>query len=173
MSTEHNVLTSVRLMRPSDLEMVLGWRNHDQVRQVMFSRELITFKQHVEWFDRASKEVDRKLLIFEKDNQALGFVNLGRVTSGGIVDWGFFLAPHAPKGTGRHLAKVVLSYAFNTLRLHKICGQVLDFNEKSIKFHLNNGFALEGVLRQQYFDGKQYSDIKCFGLLATDWLAQN
>jgi UDP-4-amino-4,6-dideoxy-N-acetyl-beta-L-altrosamine N-acetyltransferase len=53
--------------------------------------------------------------------------------------------------------------------LHKLCGQALAFNERSIRFHQNLGFRREGVLRQQHFDGEQYHDVVCFGLLASEW----
>jgi len=34
---------------------------------------------------------------------------------------------------------------------------------------LRLGFQREGVLRQQHFDGQQYHDVVCFGLLANEW----
>ena len=93
------------------------------------------------------------------------------IAAGGIADWGFYAAPDAPKGTGRKLGASALTYAFARLELHKVCGQALDFNERSIHFHLRLGFQQEGVLREQHFDGEQYHGIVCFGLLATEWQA--
>lgn len=162
--------SKVRLMQEHDLASVLEWRNHDQVRKMMFSNEPIRLDQHTDWFGRASKEVNRQLLIFELDGQPTGFANLGPILSGGIADWGFYLAPNAKKGSGREFGRAVLTHAFRALKLHKVCGHVLSFNARSIKFHLNHGFHLEGVLKQQHFDGLQYHDIKCFGLLSTNWI---
>ena len=173
MNKQEPAVGSVRILQQDDLEMVLSWRNHEQVRQMMFSSEPISLEQHTGWFERASKEADRQLLVFELDGQPTGFANLGRIACGGITDWGFYLAPHAPKGSGRQLGFTILTHAFRALKLHKVCGQVLDFNQRSIQFHLNQGFQQEGIFRQQHFDGRQYHDIRCFGLLAADWLANN
>lgn len=50
------------------------------------------------------------------------------------------------------------------LALYKVCGQVLDSNERSIRFHLAMDFQLEDTLGDQYFDGNHYRAIH-FGLL--------
>ncbi len=159
----------VRPMRERDLGLVLSWRNHLEVRHYMFRSQEISMDEHSRWFARASLDSERHLLVFEIDELPLGFINIHKITDGGIADWGFYAAPDAPKGTGRLLGQAALRYAFETVSLHKICGQVLDFNERSIRFHLNMGFTREGILREQHFDGQNYCDVVCFGLLASDW----
>lgn len=157
-----------RHMTGNDLEQVLAWRNHPDVRCYMYTQHEITLAEHTRWFERASVDTARHLLIFERDGKAQGFINLHEIASGGIADWGFYAAPDAPKGTGRQLGHHLLRYAFDKLNLHKICGQALAFNKRSIRFHRRLGFAQEGILRDQHFDGQQYHDVVCFGLLATD-----
>lgn len=161
----------MRRMRQADLEQVLAWRNHPDVRRFMYTQHEISLEEHISWFERASQDARRHLLVHEQGGVALGFVNLHEVGAGGIVDWGFYAAPDAPKGTGRQLGRQALLYAFGELGLHKVCGQALAFNEPSIRFHLRLGFQQEGVLREQHFDGERYHDIVCFGLLAAEWKA--
>ncbi len=156
-------------MSENDLELVLSWRNHPQVRRYMYTQHEISLEEHTRWFDRAKQDSERHLLIFEPGSTPLGFINIHQIAPGGIADWGFYVAPDAPKGTGRSLGNAALQFAFKTLTLHKLCGQALAFNERSIRFHLGQGFQQEGVLRQQHFDGQQYHDVICFGLLASDW----
>ena len=88
-----------------------------------------------------------------------------------MADWGFYAAPDAPKGTGRQLGKAVQYYVFVQAGLHKLCGQALVYNERSIRFHQSLGFQQEGILREQHFDGQNYHDVVCFGLLASEWQA--
>lgn len=164
-----SILAGVRPMTEGDLERVLSWRNHPEVRRFMYTQHEISLEEHARWFTRASQDGERHLLIFEIDATPLGFININRIASGGIADWGFYVAPDAPKGTGRALGVTALRYAFDSASLHKLCGQALAFNERSIRFHLNLGFQREGVLRQQHFDGQQYHDVVCFGLLASEW----
>lgn len=163
----------VRPMTEEDLERVLAWRNHENVRCYMYTQHEISFAEHKRWFDQASQDSSRHLLVFESDAVALGFINMHRIAPGGVAEWGFYAAPDAPKGTGRQLGQAALHYAFNCAGLHKLCGRALAYNERSIKFHLNLGFLQEGVLREQHFDGQNYHDVVCFGLLASDWQANN
>lgn len=166
---EYSNTALIRGMRSGDLEQVLSWRNHPDVRRYMYTQHEITLAEHTRWFERASVDTARHLLIFERGGTAQGFVSLHEIASGGIADWGFYAAPDAPRGTGRQLGQCLLHHAFDELNLHKVCGQALAFNERSIQFHLRLGFAQEGILRDQHFDGEQYHAVVCFGLLATDW----
>ncbi len=159
----------VRLMRHGDLEQVLAWRNDANVRRYMYTQHEISLEEHAHWFERASQDPKRHLLIFEHGSQPLGFVSLHETGAGGIADWGFYTAPEAPKGTGRLLGSCALDHAFTRLQLHKICGQALAYNERSIQFHQRLGFRQEGVLREQHYDGVQYHNVICFGLLVSDW----
>lgn len=159
----------VRPMLASDLERVLAWRNHPSVRRYMYTQHEITLEEHSRWFERATQDRSRHLLIFEKDTVPLGFINIHQIATGRIADWGFYAAPDAPKGTGLQLGQAALRYSFRDVGFHKLCGQALGYNEKSIRFHLRLGFTQEGILRQQHFDGQHYQDVVCFGLLANEW----
>lgn len=163
---------TIRKMGEADLKRVLEWRNHPEVRQYMYTQHEITLEEHTKWFQSASCDDKRNLLIFEKNEEPLGFINISEVENGGIADWGFYLSPQAPKGAGHALGKSALDYGFKNVSLHKICGQALAFNQRSLAFHLKLGFKQEGILRHQHFDGQNYHDILCFGLLASEWFAQ-
>ncbi|WP_271044168.1 UDP-4-amino-4,6-dideoxy-N-acetyl-beta-L-altrosamine N-acetyltransferase [Pseudomonas sp. VB3] len=160
---------SIRKMTTDDLDCVLTWRNHPDIRSYMYTKHEITLSEHREWFERSSLDPHKHMLIFEVDEIAQGFVNINESSSAGVASWGFYVAPDAVKGTGRKLGGAALNYAFSTLQLHKICGQALSFNERSIKLHQALGFHQEGTLREQYCDGKIYHSIICFGLLSTEW----
>lgn len=157
----------MRSMVPDDLDMVFTWRNHPEVRRFMFSSGEIERDAHYAWFERASANPDRTLLIFERQDGPAGFVSFERVGCG-IADWGFYLAPDAPRGTGGALGLHALAYAFENAKYHKVCGRVIAFNERSAAFHLKLGFQREGVLRDQYFDGSHYHDVICFGMLGAE-----
>lgn len=161
----------LRLMTIDDLEQVLAWRNHPEIRRYMYTQHEIALAEHADWFDRARQQSGRYLLILEVDKVRQGFVNLYESKPGGVADWGFYIAPDAPKGTGQRLGRYLLQYAFGELGLHKVCGQALGFNTRSIQFHQRLGFTQEGVLRDQHHDGQQYHDVVCFGLLASEWRA--
>lgn len=163
---------NTRRLRPltdADLELVRGWRNAPAVRAHLFTTHEIGADEHRRWFERTHTDPGRRLWLYERDERALGFVQLSGVAPGGIAEWGFYAAPDAPRGSGRAMGRLALLKAFGEEQLHKVCGQTLAGNAASIRFHLALGFRPEGVLREQHRDAQgRYHDIHCFGLLRHD-----
>ena len=163
----------VRPMNKSDLETVRGWRNHKSVRAYMYNQHEIGEEEHRAWFERISRDSYRHPLVFEIGKDKAGFVQFSVLDARARrAEWGFYLAPTAPRGSGKKLGACALSYAFNQLSLHKVCGEALAFNERSICFHERLGFRREALFRDHYFDGEKYHDVIGFGLLADDWFKQ-
>ncbi|BBM03893.1 UDP-4-amino-4,6-dideoxy-N-acetyl-beta-L-altrosamine N-acetyltransferase [Microbulbifer sp. GL-2] len=159
----------IRRMTEADLEQVLEWRNHIDIRKYMYTQDKISMSEHVKWYERCSKMDTKTLLIFESHGKSLGFINFSRIKNSDISDWGFYVAPNAAKGSGRELGRLAINFAFAELKFHKICGQALSYNERSINFHRSLGFQKEGVLRDQYQVDKQFYSVVCFGLLVKEW----
>lgn len=164
-----NIANRLRPMDENDLELVLSWRNHPDVRGFMYTAHEISLAEHKRWFTGAKEQTGTYLRVYEQNGKPTGFVNVTLSRCPQVADWGFYVAPNAPKGAGRLLGEAALAFAFQELELHKLCGQALGFNEKSIGFHTKLGFVEEGRLRDQHFDGDQYHDVVCFGLLANEW----
>lgn len=162
----------IRAVTDADLPILLSWRNHDDVRRFMFNQHEISFEEHRNWFTKASADVTCRLLIVEDALVPLGYVQLSHVEPAYVADWGFYVRPDAPKGSGRNLGQIALNYAFGELKLHKVCGQVIESNVDSIAFHRRLGFAQEGVLRDQKRINGVYHNLICFGLLADEWQAE-
>lgn len=162
----------LRPLNLADLSMLLRWRNHPEVRRYMYSQHEISMAEHSAWFERSSVDPACNLLIFEQNQVPHGFINIRQQGEGRVAEWGFYAAPDAPKGTGKRLGEAALTYAFGDAGLHKLCGRALSFNERSLQFHMSLGFQQEGILRQQHFDGQNYQDVVCFGLLASEWQAK-
>lgn len=161
---------TLRPVTPNDLPMLLAWRNHPSIRAFMLTRHEIAPAEHSAWFERSSADETRRLLIVEDRAEPVGYVQFANVAAGGIADWGFYARPEAPKGTGQKLGSAALTYGFETLALHKVCGQALASNAASIALHERLGFAREGVLRDQHRIEDTYYSLVCFGLLKREWL---
>lgn len=162
-------LTRIRPLIEADLVTVLAWRNHPDVRHSMFSSAEIALDDHRRWFENSSRDPRRHLLVFEHRGVPSGFVSFIVGSHPKVADWGFYTAPGAPRGTGRAMGQHALALAFDVLALHKVCGQALEHNERSIGFHRALGFQQEGLLREHHFDGQAYRAVICFGLLAHEW----
>lgn len=163
------ISSRIRVMSHADLALVLVWRNHPEIRRYMYTQHEITLAEHQGWFERCLPNPRKHLLIFEINQQPQGFVSFSEAEIGGIANWGFYMAPDAPKGSGLQLGHAALSYAFTEIKLHRINGEALAYNQRSIQFHQKLGFQEEGILRDQHFDGDRYHHVICFGLLCHEW----
>ena len=156
-------------MDVADLPMVLAWRNHPDVRRFMFSQHEISLQEHSQWFSQVVKDPTRQLLIAEEQSEPIGYVQFSQVAPYSVADWGFYVKPDAPKGTGLKLGNAALTHAFGSLRLHKVCGQAIASNQASIRVHERLGFKREAERRDQKRINDQYHTLICFGLLADEW----
>lgn len=135
-------------MTAADVAPALAWRNHPAVRCVMFTRHEITLEESRRWFEAASADPLRHLLIYEQDGTPMGFASLARHPDAPAeADWGFYVAPGAPRGSGTALGVAVLEHAFGALNLRSVHGAVLGFNQRSLHLHDKLGF------RRRYEDG--------------------
>ncbi|KAI0795091.1 hypothetical protein C8Q75DRAFT_748872 [Abortiporus biennis] len=108
----------------------------------------------------------------------------------GTVNLGVMIDPHARRnGYGSRVVRMVLSWAFDELRSHRVIVQVIggDNSRRNIAARLFNslGFTNEGISRRAIFcpapppkpddpstirgDG-QWQDVTTFSILDTDWM---
>ena len=163
---------ALRELCDEDADRILGWRNSDSIRLCMFHSELITPEEHRSWFSSARDSEDARYLVFECDGMPSGLVSfLGLAKGSRVAKWGFYLSPTAPtgEGLGSIMCYLGLCYGFESLRLHKVVGEVLSSNPSSIAIHKKLGFVLEGTLRSHQARGQMYCDVLIFGLLEKQW----
>ena len=111
------------------------------------------------------------MLIFEIETRGLGFIQFKIIEEiNRIGEWGFYLSPQAPPGTGSVLGQDGLSYAFQDLKLQRLYGKAIVFNQKSIKFHKKLGFSFQDTLKEHFFDGKKNHDVIVFSLFNEGWI---
>jgi len=159
----------LRLMIENDLELVLSWRNNPQISKYMYNKGVINFEEHRKWFLKSVKSLDIKLLVFEIDNQRVGFMQFKIDLANNKGEWGFYLSPDAPPGVGSIMGNHGIKYAFNELKLDQLCGEALEYNKKSINFHKKLGFSVDTSITKKHFDGDNYHNIIGFKYLIKDW----
>lgn len=160
----------LRPLLKDDLEVVLLWRNHPNIRRFMYSQHKIALSEHLAWYERTLTNDSIHLLMYELNGIPTGFVKLQVVdATSRRGDWGFYLSPDAPKGSGRLLGQSTIDYAFKQVGLHKLCGEVLEYNVKSLQFHERLGFKKEALFRDHFYDGHNYHNVVGFGLVVDDF----
>ncbi len=101
--------------------------------------------------------------IIEIDGQIIGQTRLNRLDEldkNAAYSIGFFSSDFCGKGLGGQITKLVLKFAFEQLKLHKVYLRVLEYNKSAIKCYQKCGFQKDGVLRENCFiNGKWENDI--------------
>lgn len=111
-----------------------------------------------------------------KTNDLLGGITLSNlrrgVTQAATVGYWIGL-PYARCGHMAEAGSLLLDYAFDDLRLHRVEAACLMHNEPSIKLLLKLGFTEEGVARQYLCIDGRWQDHRTFGILQADRRAKN
>jgi UDP-4-amino-4,6-dideoxy-N-acetyl-beta-L-altrosamine N-acetyltransferase len=163
-----NLDYSVRAVDADDLPKLLEWRNHPEIRKYMITQHEITLEEHLAWFQRVEMDHQRCLLMIERKGRPMGYVQFSGIT-GDCADWGFYVAPGSPKGSGRGLAMAALTHAFGSMSLKQVRGKALSYNQASIRLHLRCGFREEHDREQAKRDDGRTEEVCCFVLDRSTW----
>lgn len=164
-------MSNLKKIERKDLDMLLEWRNREDVRLNFFHHQIITKAEHYDWFEKLAKDKSKEVLIYYQDNQALGLVSFSKLSfakqenqteeilTNRTAEWGFYSGEPEIKGIGTKMALAAFEYAFKKLDLDFIDSQVLEFNQKSINYHLKLGFEITNIEKNAYQRDKKFYDI--------------
>jgi RimJ/RimL family protein N-acetyltransferase len=115
-------------------------------------------------FDRAESDGPR-------DGDILGTVSLFDVdNSDGHAEIAYWLSPEVHgDGIMTAAARLLVRYAFEELRLHRVRGRALATNEPSKRVLQKCGMQREGVMREAENVNSEYVDMVYFGVLRDEW----
>lgn len=151
-------------IRQQDTEDIIRWRNQPFVRDKFIYRELFTRESHEKWLETMvkTKKVEQFIIYVKEENKAVGSVYLRDIDrENGKAEYGIFIGEEAylGRGIGSETAKVVLTYAFSELHLHKIMLRVFATNVRAIESYKKAGFVEEGYFKEEVKIENKYYDI--------------
>jgi UDP-4-amino-4,6-dideoxy-N-acetyl-beta-L-altrosamine N-acetyltransferase len=165
----------LRDMTPGDKDKIRSWRNLSEVGKYMYTDHTISPEEHEAWFNRVNRDPSCKYWIIVSDDQDVGLAWIFGIDQRNLrCYWGFYLGAQnvRGKGAGSFVEYSVLRYVFDELKLNKLCGEVLAFNQAVVDMHRGFGFSQEGYFRQHVFKGGTMHDVVCIGMLREDWHAR-
>lgn len=162
---------TLRPMSDNDLPLVLQWRNSERVRANMYTDNIISIKEHQDWFARAKGDPKTKYFVFEYKGTPVGSVNIVQIDDkNSKCYWGFYLGElDAPKTSGPAMEFLALEYMFNTLKMRKVYCEVFVFNEPVIKLHKKFGFVEEGKFIGHVLKNNIYEDVASLAIFKNAW----
>jgi RimJ/RimL family protein N-acetyltransferase len=152
----------IRSLRESDLQWRVDWFNDPQVSQTLIVNETIELEKTKAWFQKNQGNTSRlDCFIEDHDARPIGLVGLRQISAdnhsacvyiviGDKSYWG--------RGVMYSSHMLLLDYAFQELKLHKIWCNVLQYNIASCITLKKIGFQIDGLLRDEFLrDGRFYS----------------
>ena len=142
--------TTLRRASDTDAARILGWRNHPDVRRVMFTDHVIQPAEHAAWWHRVRNSPDHHVLMLAHDGMDCGVVNWARDEDDGgpgCWSWGFYLNPAAFERPLQQLRAwsgmetASLRWAGEQLQARRIHCEVLADNLPVLTLHRRHGFV--------------------------------
>lgn len=136
-------------LRNDDLDMVLEWRNHPDVRSRMFTDREITADEHRHWFHLTRRSEAIACFIARWKDEPVAFLSL-RSTDGAPLrgadgrEPGLYLAPDsALSGTLFALAPVIVLHdaSFSERPDGRLLATVKPDNERALRFNNRLGYV--------------------------------
>lgn len=158
-----------------DLEKCLRWVNDQEIQKFVAGYLPMAALAEIEYLKKKASSVptnDIMLAIETQEGVHIGNIGLHNInwkdrtaTTGTMIGekefWG--------RGYGTDAKMTLLSYAFYSLNLRKICSSVLAYNERSLRYSLRCGYKQEGVLRHQRYKNGRYYDELLLAVFKKDW----
>lgn len=123
-------------------EMVLSWRNHENVRNHMYNDEIITLQNH-EAFIASLHHCHNKvyMLVFE-NNIPIGVIDLVDITDTSASP-GLYTNPFTDRrGVGKIILPALIDYAYETLHLLKLNLECFESNKGAQDLYQKFHFVL-------------------------------
>lgn len=162
-------------VQDSHLELIMNWRNSEEVAKYMYTEDKITLDKQKIWWDRTKNSTSSKYWMIEFEGKLLGVANLADIkqTHKSCL-WAFYLGDNSVRGQGigSKVEYNVLKHVFEEMNFNKLCCEVLVENDKVIKMHEGFGFKREAHFRDHIFKNEKFHDVVGLSMLKSEWEAE-
>ncbi|MGO5542853.1 GNAT family N-acetyltransferase [Blautia sp. HCP3S3_H10_1] len=164
----------LRPIEYGDIDLIVKWRNSEDVKKYFIFQGSLTKKSQEEWIDTKvkTKEVYQFIIVIKKLEKPIGSVYLRDVDiNHGKAEFGIFIGERSywGNGYGTIATKKILDFAFRELKLHRIYLRVYSDNQRAINSYKKVGFKVEGLLKEDVYVREKYRDITWMGMLRSNW----
>jgi RimJ/RimL family protein N-acetyltransferase len=148
---------NLRLLRVEDLVTTLTWRNREDIRHHFIKSDIISWEQHLAWWDDYRAKNDDFVLIIEeteKLNRPVGQVSLYNIDlENDEAEYGrLMIGDNEARGKGlaRRATELLIAWAFNRLKIKRIYLEVFKKNTTAINLYRRCGFVAYGDREELY-----------------------
>lgn len=153
----------LRLMNEEDTDNIIKWRNSEFVRRNFIYQKPFTREGHENWV-RTMIDTGKviQFIICTKEARPIGSVYLRDIDrTHNKAEYGIFIGEKDAlgQGYGTQAARLMIDYAFEQLKLHKLMLRVLAENQQARRSYEKAGFVQEAYLKDEVFLEGEYKDV--------------
>ncbi len=143
----------LRPMTCADTDLIVRWRNREEVRKNFILQEDFTRESHENWIKTKVEtgQALQMMICLTEGNVPVGVVNIQHIDrEQSNAEYGIFIGEETARGRGIGTAAAVLMlrYCFAEEKLHRIYLRALAWNAAAIRSYEKAGFWHEGYLRE-------------------------
>ena len=174
-----NTGTTVYLRSPENRDCQEFLRLNQASRRFYRGRlsPITTPQRFADYIERCGRSDFEGFLICRKTDDAIvGSINLSQIFQGGFKSayLGYQVgAPFAGQGYMSEALELVLGYAFNRMKLHRLEANIQPGNKASIALVKRAGFTREGYSRRYLKVCGRWRDHERWAIIAEDWRDKN
>lgn len=160
----------LRPMTEQDTDLIVAWRNSEEVRKHFIYQALFTREGHLNWLHHVVEPGKAaQMIICEIDtDKPLGSVyirDIDREHRKG--EYGIFIGADGARGrgVGTAAAGLMIKYGFESLNLHRLFLRVYADNQRAVRSYEKAGFVKEALLKDDVYVNGAFRDIILMAVL--------
>jgi len=164
----------LRPIEKGDIKYIRIWGNDPEIMSLTGEVRPMSQTDAEEFLKNVQNDKERVwfIMVLKENDQVIGEAGLlrmfkaWRTTDLSIIIgekevWG--------KGYGTEAIILLLDYAFQTLKFHRVAIGVVGFNERAIRFYEKVGFKKEGIQRDGYYHNSTFHDFIMMSILEDEF----
>jgi RimJ/RimL family protein N-acetyltransferase len=159
-------------LRPSDVNAAYcRWMNDPGVNQYLESRFQPATEKSIKRFVQGVLDDPNSCLFgirLRENDEHIGNIKIGPITLRHyLAEVGILIGEKRlwGKGYASEALNLLIEFAFNGLKLHKLSAGCYSVHESSFSLFTKSGFEVDGVRKQHWFSQGKYVDGILFGLI--------
>lgn len=161
-------------MNVDETEMILNWRNHENVRKYMLDNDIIKLQNHLAFIKSLEKSRIAKYFLVKEINKRnkeyIGVIALSRINIKHKNAYlGIYKNPFSNSSFGSKLIKIIKHICF-ILELEMLYLETVATNLRGIRLYEKEGFNFLGTLKNGFFEKSEdkFKDILIYGIKITN-----
>jgi RimJ/RimL family protein N-acetyltransferase len=148
---------TLRAIEEEDLEFLQEAITDPQVRRSIGGSTPYNLEQEREFFENVISDNETVQLLISNEETPIGMIGLEPINQeAGVTEVGYWIVPeYWGEGFGTEATELIVEYAFNRLRLHKVTARAFGFNDASQRLfrkswlHRRGGTARADIHRRR------------------------